>query len=100
MGLERVAVMVLLLLIPTMTQGQTTPKAIEFNSMMMESTFKIAGPSQQGGQLAVGTGFLMAKEAANDAPFSHYVLITAAHVLSGIVGDTATLVIRTQSASG
>jgi hypothetical protein len=64
----------------------------ELNTIMMEATCKIVGPG------SIGTGFVMAKPGTN-GPRAFYVLITADHVLQGIQGETATLVLRQSAPS-
>jgi S1-C subfamily serine protease len=63
----------------------------DINTALMESTFKIEGPATQGKTL--GTAFVMGRP-TSDSKNLRYVLITAAHVLEGIQGDTATLSLR------
>ena len=57
---------------------------------MMESTFKIQGTQQGDDQ---GTGFIVGKKDKNGANL-FLVLVTADHVLSGIKGESATIVFR------
>ncbi len=73
---------------------------MEFNSMMMESTFKIEGPAAQPGKKAVGTGFLLAKASTNRPGQILLALVTANHVFSDITGSNATLVLRERDTSG
>jgi len=88
-----------------MTQAspaQSPPPAAvpELNTLMMESTFKIEGPSAKvAGQTSIGTGFLVGRPMPTDATRSYYVLVTAAHVLADIQGDTATLVLRIKTST-
>jgi S1-C subfamily serine protease len=60
-----------------------------FTEAIMKSTFMIAGPNSQ------GTAFILGKPDSNNK-CSFFVLITAAHVLEGINGETATLFLRTR----
>src|SRR5258708_6928824 len=60
----------------------------EINEALMRSTFKIYGPG------GVGTAFIMAKPKVDDPKHGWYVLITAAHVLDSLRGDSVTLVLR------
>lgn len=65
----------------------------EINTQLMESTFQIVGPSaKQQGAATGGTVFLMGKPMSNNK--GAYVLITAAHVLEEIAGDTAKIFFR------
>ncbi len=57
----------------------------------MRSTFRIAGPDSQ------GTAFLLGKPDPNDKARSFFVLITAAHVLETIKGESATLFLRARN---
>ena len=70
----------------------------EFNTVLFQATFKIEGSA---GPQAVtfGTAFLMSRPIPNSNKFQT-VLITAKHVLDGIVGDTATLNLRRQTDNG
>jgi S1-C subfamily serine protease len=70
----------------------------EFNTVLFQSTFKIEGPAGPR-SVTFGTAFLMSKPIPNSNKFQP-VLITAKHVLDGIVGDTATLNLRRQTDSG
>jgi hypothetical protein len=81
---------------------QITPTAgsqdnTELNTVLMESTFRIEGRNVQN-QSAMGTAFVMGRPCpsgtSNMAGKGRYVLITAAHVLQDIQGDTATLYLR------
>jgi S1-C subfamily serine protease len=59
----------------------------------MECTFMVEGKNAQG-QTSLGTGFVMGRPFANQTGKAEYVLITAAHVLSEMAGDTVTLHLR------
>lgn len=61
---------------------------IELNSSMMRNTYKIEG----GGSL--GTCFLVGRPIANETNRARFVLITAAHVLEQMSGETAVLHLR------
>src|SRR5690348_490322 len=76
-------------------------QGMEFNSSMMESTFKIAGPVAPGIE-SVGTCFVMGKMSTNPNTSGKMfeVLITADHVFSGITGSNATMVLRKQISPG
>jgi hypothetical protein len=66
---------------------------IELNTVLMESTFMIQGQSAHGA--ALGTVFIVARPIPNTTPPRGYlVLVTAAHVLEEMQGDTATLSLR------
>jgi S1-C subfamily serine protease len=79
---------------------QGPKKPVEFNTLMMESTFKIEGPSvETPGQTAVGTGFLVGKPMPNNPARLYFVLVTSAHVLADIKGEWATLILRVKTSS-
>jgi hypothetical protein len=73
-------------------QGDT-----ELNSVLMESTFRIEGRNAQN-QPTMGTAFVMGRPfptgITNMSGKGRYVLITAAHVLQDMQGDTAILHMR------
>ncbi len=64
-------------------------KRIELNTELMKSTFKI-----QGLDGSFGTAFILGKPSKNDPSKSMFVLITAAHVLKGMKGDSAIIYLR------
>jgi S1-C subfamily serine protease len=91
-------VFVLLLSSPQVSaQNQADRTNFELNTVLMESTFKIEGRNALG-QPALGTAFIMGRPYVNppvDQPNqAGFVLITAAHVLEEMQGDTATLHLR------
>ncbi|SRR6266568_1540845 len=75
-------------------QNQTDMANFELNTVLMESTFKIEGRTALG-QPTFGTAFIMGrpydKPPADQPNRAAYVLITAAHVLDEMQGDTAVL---------
>lgn len=82
-----------LLLLSCVVMPPSVP-AFDLNTMMMQSTCKITGPG------SLGTGFVMAKPDTNSTRgLGFYVLITADHVLQGIQGETAVLVLRQPASS-
>ena len=66
-------------------------------TVLMRSTFKIQGPAAVKGRRNLGTGFVMAQPDPSNPSQSHFVLVTANHVLEHIVGAKATLLLRTAS---
>jgi hypothetical protein len=73
----------------------------EINSILMESTFRIHGPKKGDKEaISFGTVFLVGKPTPDDVTRWYYVLITAAHVLDGIEGDTAILTLREKQDDG
>jgi hypothetical protein len=72
----------------------------ELNTILMETTFQITGPSKQvKGSSSSGTGFIVGKP-SKDAVTSFFVLVTAAHVFSDIEGDFANINVREKLADG
>jgi len=60
----------------------------ELNTLLMESTFKIEGLG------SLGTAFVLGRPFPNEPSKARYVLVTAAHVLEDIKGDTAVIHLR------
>ncbi len=61
----------------------------ELNTILMESTFKIAGDNG-----VYGTVFVVGKPISGSTGEGYSVLVTAAHVLEQITGDSATIFFR------
>lgn len=76
------------LLFSTATVSAQTKPTVNIHAAMMEATCKVAGPG------SIGSGFILGTPDPTDSKFSYYTLITAHHVLEGIQGDDATLVLR------
>ena|SRR5664280_2281868 len=72
----------------------------ELNTVLMNSTFEITGPSTSIGKTTFGTVFLMGKPQAENPKQGYNVLITAAHVLNEISGDDAVLALRRRNDKG
>jgi hypothetical protein len=73
----------------------------ELNTLLMHSTFKIYGPdARKPGNTSFGTVFFMGIPIKGDDKNASGVLVTAAHVLDGIAGDTATLLLRRRDKDG
>lgn len=67
-----------------------TPLPPEINTVLMRSTFKIVGDNGK-----IGTAFIMGKPRPNSAEYrAYYVLVTAAHVLDQLPGDSAVIFFR------
>ena len=64
----------------------------------MQSTFKIEGLGPNGASL--GTCFIVGKSAPTNPQSGSYVLVTAAHVLDGIMGQQAVLLARQKQGDG
>jgi hypothetical protein len=61
---------------------------LDLNTILMRSTFKIAGSKK------LGTAFIIGKPVSGDTQKYYYVLVTAAHVLQDIKEDQAILFLR------
>jgi hypothetical protein len=66
----------------------------ELNTVLMESTFKIVGPSKVDSLMSTGTVFLIGRPIKDNPDQLRIIMVTAAHVLDSIVGETATLILR------
>ncbi|MHB8486049.1 MAG: S1 family peptidase [Candidatus Acidiferrales bacterium] len=75
------------------TKAPPAQNDFELNSVLMECTFMLEGRTAQG-QQTLGTGFIMGRPIPNQSDRGQYVLITAAHVLNGMAGDTVLLHLR------
>jgi len=72
----------------------------ELNTILMETTFQITGPAKKApGSTSSGTGFIVAKPQKHGG-FSHFVIVTAAHVLQDIAGDFANINAREKQSDG
>ncbi|HMO04224.1 MAG TPA: serine protease [Kiritimatiellia bacterium] len=75
--------------------GQVDPLA----PILMESTFKIEGPTPNG-KTAFGTCFIFLIPNPSDTNSSRIVLVTANHVLGDLAGDTAVVNLRNKTDGG
>jgi hypothetical protein len=71
----------------------------DLNTILMQATFKLMGPAG-GGKTSFGTVFLIGKPIKDVPGRSWNVMVTAAHVLNGVLGDEATLVLHHQNSDG
>lgn len=85
----------------TVAQGPPTPQttalatqADHFATMVMQATVRLVGPAASG--TTTGTAFVVGRRLRAEPNRAFLVLVTAAHVLEGIRGDTASIVIRTR----
>jgi hypothetical protein len=81
---------------PATTAPPTAPTAttdFELNTVLMQTTFMIQGQNAQG-QSLIGTVFVMGRPFPGQPTRGAYVLITAAHVLSDMQGDSAVIFLR------
>lgn len=74
-----------LLLVPVFLTHGAQP---DLNTILMRSTFKIAGKG------TIGTAFVIGKPVSPDSERLYYILVTAAHVLKDIKEEQATLFLR------
>lgn len=73
----------------------------ELNTLLMHSTFKIYGPSAKNlNETSFGTVFFIGIPIKGQEGNASAVLVTAAHVLDGIAGETATLMLRRRAKDG
>jgi Trypsin-like peptidase domain len=94
-----IAILFALLVYAARAQDKPSPTP-ELNTILMESTFRIHGPSKvDASKISFGTAFLMGKPTP-DATKLYYVLITAAHVLESIAGENGTLTLREKHSKG
>lgn len=71
---------------------------IEWNTIMVESTYRIQAPSTTPGKTTIGTGFVLGipiEDGSKEPTQSRPVLITAEHVFAETAGDIALLDMRT-----
>jgi len=74
---------------------------IELNTILMQSTFMLAGKSkEEKDKIKFGTGFIIGRPQKDKPGKSKYVLITAAHVLEDFEGPKATIFLRRQKEDG
>jgi len=73
---------------------------LEINTTLMHYTYRIEGPTGKPNEVIYGTVFVMGIPDANRPGKGQFVLITAAHVLEGISGETATINVREKMADG
>jgi S1-C subfamily serine protease len=74
------------------------PASKDLNTALMEATCRIQGPTAAGPSM--GTGFILVAPFEDSSGNGRMVLITAAHVLSSIVGDSIELIMHRKSATG
>ena len=67
---------------------------VEFNTVMMDATIQIGGPSNAAGKETCGSGFFIGGQTQQTSETSQYTLVTAAHVFDRIAGDDAQFAIR------
>lgn len=72
----------------------------EINTTLMHYTYRIEGPTGKPNEVKYGTVFVMGIPDANRPGKGQAVLVTAAHVLEGISGETATIFLRKKTVDG
>jgi S1-C subfamily serine protease len=73
----------------------------EFNTALMESTFKIVGKAKiDNSKISMGTMFIIGRPQKSNPKLANYVLVTAAHVLEDIEGDDAVILYRKKKSDG
>lgn len=83
-----------------LTIGALSAISQELNTVLMESTFRIHGPAKTDpkNKISFGTAFVVARPLPTDPGRGYGVMVTAAHVLDGIAGDEAILLLREKQA--
>jgi hypothetical protein len=84
-------------------QSQTAPVNAEFsdiNTVLMQSTFRIHGPSMEGTCNSIVNLFILGNVQKDHPPRAAYPFITPTHVLTTIKGVSATLLLRKKNADG
>ena len=61
----------------------------EFNTIIMQSTFKILGENDY-----LGTAFIVGEPTYPDSKYGYTILVTAKHVLDRMTGDSITIQLR------
>jgi hypothetical protein len=80
--------LIFLMFIVSIAFAQDVP---EINTILMRSTFMIAGDK------VTGTAFILGRPSKQDKEKAYYVLVTAAHVLNNMQGERAVLNLRKRS---
>jgi hypothetical protein len=87
---------VLLCCVAALSQRPDQP---DLNVILMQNTFLVVGPTKTPGLSTLGTVFLLMRpfsvQPAKEYTSGRVVLVTAAHVLEEMNGDTATIFLRT-----
>ena len=86
---------------PTSAVTRPASPSEELNTLLMHATFRVFGKAKADPQkLSFGTVFVMGIPRKNEPNVANIVLITAAHVLEDILGDTAIINLRKPTADG
>jgi len=78
----------------------TAIASIELNTTLMHYTYQIEGPTGKPNEVRYGTVFVMGIPDPNRPGEGQPVLVTAAHILEGISGETATIYLREKMIDG
>jgi Trypsin-like peptidase domain len=88
----------LLALVMVLAQASAPSAAdhkLDINTALIQSTFRIQGASKEPNGLTMGTGIVVGRSCGEPAPGkAAYTLVTAAHVLQQISGDTLHILAR------
>lgn len=71
-----------------------SPEALELNTVLMKSTFKLMGNG------SIGTAFIIGRPSKKEPNKAYYVMVTAAHVLEQMKGTHATIFVRRKMRDG
>lgn len=89
------------ILLALVLAGCTANAEPDLNTLMMESTFQIVGPSsERPNATTIGTVFLISKPSIKHPGINLNMLLTANHVFAGITGEAATVYLRTKDPTG
>jgi len=84
----------------SMLLSGTTLAQFEINTALMHYTYRVVGPTGKPNEVQAGTVFVMVIPDANRPGKTQPVLITAAHILEKIAGETATIHLREKMGDG
>jgi hypothetical protein len=93
----RCAAVYMMICCPFLCYSQNPQGQPDLDELLMQTTFAVSGPSKSGGGTS-GTAFIMARAFPTKPQQGRPVLVTAAHVLNEMAGDTAQIILRTQPA--
>lgn len=91
---KRIALLYVVIFLIRSCVSQEVPNPKELNTVMMESTFRMVGANNN-----AGTAFIVGRRVPNTNSY-RYTLVTAAHVVKDMPGDTAFLLVRLKSQQG
>lgn len=85
--MQLATILAIALVLPTTVLAQTK----DLNTLLMHSTVRIQGPASAPGKNAEGSVFFLSFPISGSTNWNWNIMVTAAHVLDDIVGDTALL---------